>query len=176
MAAYHDHLGRIAPDYRQVKQVVDRVLNENVITEPPVLPKDICQNYGITVLFADFGKLSSEVSGFFDFATKRIFVNRADPSNRQVFTIAHEFGHYLLHAALFTSHPDEYKVLLRAPIGGVKDPLEQEANAFAANLLVPRHFLDRYYEIASSAELARLFIVSEEVVRYRLKLEYDIAA
>ena len=82
----------------------------------------------------------------------------------------------MLHARLFANHPDEYKVLMRAPLGGVKDPLEQEANAFAANLLVPRQFLDRYYRIASSAELARLFIVSEEVIRYRLKLEYDIAA
>jgi Zn-dependent peptidase ImmA (M78 family) len=176
MAAFHDRLGRPAPDYRLVKRVADRVLDENVITEPPVLAKDICHNYGIGVLFADFGNLSSEVAGFFDFSTKKIFVNRADPGNRQVFTIAHEFGHYMLHAALFASHSDEYKVLMRAPLGGVKDPLEQEANAFAANLLVPRQFLDRYYRIASSAELARLFIVSEEVIRYRLKLEYDVAA
>ena len=53
MAAYHDRLGRPAPDYRLVKQVADRVLEENVISVPPVLPRDICDNYGIGVLFAD---------------------------------------------------------------------------------------------------------------------------
>jgi Zn-dependent peptidase ImmA (M78 family) len=176
MPEFHPHLGRSAPDYRLVRQTVDRVLTENVVTTPPVLPKEIAQNYGIEVLFADFGGVSNEVSGFFDFSARAIYVNNKDPSTRQGFTIAHELGHFMLHSDLFSRHPEEYKVLLRAPIGGVKDPLEQEANAFAAHLLVPRAFLERYYKVASPKELARLFIVSEEVIRYRLKNEYDLAA
>jgi len=172
----HQHLGRKAPDYRLVMRKVDDILRDNVITEPPVLPKDIALNYSAGVLFADFGRLAPEVAGFYDFGAKQIYVNKADAPNRQGFTIAHELGHVLLHSSLFTTHPEYYKVLLRSPIAGVKDPLEQEANAFAAHLLVPRRFLDRYYRIAGTRELARLFIVSEEVIRYRLKNEYSIDA
>jgi len=140
------------------------------------LPKEIAANYGITVLFADFGQEHKEVSGFYDGKSRAIYVNVDDNPRRQTFTIAHELCHFLLHGNLFRDHPEDYRVLLRYLIGAAKEPLEQEANCFAANLLVPRSFLDKYYRIASVQELARLFIVFGDVIRFRLQHEYAVDA
>lgn len=161
-------LGRQAPDYRMVVNAADKVLVDNVILEPPVELKEIVENAGLTILFADFPEELSNVMGFYDLGLRHIVVNRADPPNRQRFTVAHEFGHSILHRELIENHPDQYKVLLRQPVGGQKDPVEQEANAFAANLLVPRRLLSRFAKVGDTAELARLFIVSEDVIRWRL--------
>ncbi len=61
-----------------------------------------------------------------------IVVNKCSPAKRQRFTLAHELGHYLLHktpgSAIF--HRDE-----RSSQG--TDRVEVDANAFAAELLMP---------------------------------------
>jgi Zn-dependent peptidase ImmA (M78 family) len=173
---YHEHLGRKAPDYDLVSEWVAKVLVDNSIYEPPVQPLELARNYKTRVLFADFGDEHRDVAGFLDYKKSDIYVNTHDAPRRQTFTIAHELGHVLLHGSLFEAHPEEYRVLLRSPIAGQKDPLEQEANAFAANLLVPRFMLDKYYQTASKFELARLFNVSEDVIRFRLAFEYKLAA
>lgn len=147
------------------------VLRDNAIIQPPIKPKEIAENYGVTVIFAEFPDAMSSVMGFYDWKSQSIFVNEVDPPNRQTFTIAHEFGHHLLHRDYLLQHPEQYRVLMRQPLGGEKLPLEQEANAFAANLLVPRKLLVEYAKVASQAELARLFIVSEEVIRWRMITE-----
>jgi len=85
-------------------------------------------------------------------------------------------GHYFLHRELFERYPNEYEVLFRAPIGAAKDVLEQEANAFAANLLVPKNMLRKYMNVASVAELSNLFNVSEDVIGFRSKNEAKFAA
>jgi Zn-dependent peptidase ImmA (M78 family) len=46
---------------------------------------------------------------------------------------------------------------------------EVEADAFAANLLVPTDMLKRYYRVASVYELSKIFVVSEQVINNRLK-------
>ena len=163
-----DHLGRDAPSYSIVMAAVRKCLDENFISSPPISPVEIAANNGIKVFFAEFPKQELEVSGFFDFKTNYIYVNKDEPPRRQTFTIAHELGHAILHGKLFRSYPEDYKVLLRTPIGASDDPLEKEANAFAAQLLVPKDMLARYGKIASVSELARLFNVSEDVIRFRL--------
>jgi Zn-dependent peptidase ImmA (M78 family) len=170
-----DHLGRDAPAYNIVMAAVKTCLDENFITSPPVSPIEIASNNGIKVFFAEFPKQEIDVSGFFDFKTNCIYVNKEEPPRRQTFTIAHELGHAILHGNLFRTHPEDYKVLLRTPIGASDDPLEKEANAFAAQLLVPKNMLARYGTIANTSELARLFNVSEDVIRFRLAYESKYA-
>jgi len=53
---------------------------------------------------------------------------------------------------------------------GPKPKEETEADTFAANLLVPLFMLKEYKDFATERELARLFFVAEEVIRYRLDL------
>jgi Zn-dependent peptidase ImmA (M78 family) len=171
----HEHLGRGVPDYNLVMGKVAKVLKDNYVSEPPISPREIASNYGIETMFADFDQANADVAGFLYLKDKEIFVNNQDHPNRQTFTIAHELGHAMLHADLYTKYPEEYKVLLRRPIGADKDPLEQEANAFAAHLLVPKFMLSKYGRIASPSELSRLFNVSDDVIRFRIAYESKYA-
>lgn len=61
-----------------------------------------------------------------------IVVNEDNPTQRRRFTLAHEYGHYLLHTESNTSifHRDE-----KSSQG--TDRVEIDANAFAAELLMP---------------------------------------
>lgn len=174
--AYHAHLNRNAPDYQLVMAEVDRVLRENYVIEPPVEPIKIAENYGISVHFMDFDGQKNNLSGFFSWRHKAIVVNEDDNPKRQNFTIAHELGHYVLHRELFENHPEEYQVLMRRPLGASEDPLEKEANSFAANLLVPKTMLRKYMNFASVEELSNLFNVSADVIGYRSAYESKYAA
>lgn len=110
-----------------------------------------------------------DVAGFLDPATKTIYINETDPPNRVTFTVAHELGHYILE-----HQPDKYGVLPRWQKPGTeKTEIEREADAFAANLLVPKTLLKKVlseYKLTKDdvLTLAKMFGVSEEVMRYRL--------
>jgi len=52
----------------------------------------------------------------------------------------------------------------------VKTPIEQEANCFATNLLVPASFLQQYlddFPDITNQQLSKAFGVSAEVIHYR---------
>lgn len=87
-----------------------------------------------------------------------------------LFTVAHELGHIILEHD--TNSPG-YGVLFRDSAKPKnKNPMEQEADCFAANLLVPTSMLREYlenYPGVPNLLLARLFGVSEEVIRWRRK-------
>lgn len=102
----------------------------------PVGIVTICKSYGITV-FEKY--LPSEVSGFIviqkeDFQNygtgKLIVANLSDPPTRRRFTIAHELAHYILH-----KKPEEELFAHRD--AGENSGIEQEANIFASNVLMP---------------------------------------
>jgi len=158
------------PDYQKTRQRVDEVLKENFVLSPPVRIEDIAANYGLTLVEAD---LADDIAGFIDQTKKKIYVNKNDSDTRQAFTIAHELGHWLLHRTQLNSDPDKYAVLYRKPLGGSNgDPVEKEANFFAAHLLVPKSLLEKYKDEDPNT-IAKIFGVSPEVVGYRMKNEYD---
>jgi Zn-dependent peptidase ImmA (M78 family) len=74
----------------------------------------------------------------------------------------------MLHRDLFYSDPAKYTVLPRFQRPSRTDPFEQEANVFAANLLVPSHLL-RTVRHAPVAQLASIFGVSRQMMENRLK-------
>lgn len=159
-------------NYDNVSKKVEEVLKENFVIAPPVKIEDIASNYELIIVEADFGKDAKNVAGFIDPEEKKIYVNKNDSDTRQAFTIAHELGHWLLHRDQLVKEPDKYAILYRIPLGKINgDPIEKEANFFAANLLVPRDLLKKYrdYDINT---IARIFGVSSEVIGYRLKDEY----
>ncbi len=157
------------PDYRKARAKAAEVLRVQHIVRPPIVPREIAESYGLRVDVIDLPADLQNVAGFIDFSENQILVNSADHYNRQTFTIAHELGHFLMHRELFAAHPETYKVLLRLPVDSQSDPLEKEANAFAADLLVPLEMLRLYRKYATEDDLARLFAVSPEVIRYRIK-------
>ena len=85
---------------------------------------------------------------------------------RQRFTIAHELGHlFLNHGSKFRDTPEEYRI-------SAYDPLETEANQFAAEVLMPNiaiEYLIKKKDIYSPDEMAKRLNVSEIAMKYRLK-------
>lgn len=160
------------PDYARVKREAARLLRDFAVSEPPVDPAKIARELGVTVYFVKFSPDKQNVSGFFDCDEGAIFVNKDEWPLRQTFTIAHELGHKILHEEWARS--SDYKVLLRDQDYSGDDPHEKEANAFAANLLVPRFMLDKYWKALTPEQLSHLFAVSVPVIKFRLASEYGI--
>lgn len=159
------------PDYGLAEREAIRLLNESGIYEPPVNPLEIARYVGVTVSFVKFTGDSDRVSGLYDPTNDAILVNSEEPGVRQTFTIAHELGHKVLHQEWAES--EAYKVLWRDPRKQSRDRWEQEANAFAADLLMPRQMVDTYQNLPISV-IAKIFAVSDAVAGYRMKNLYGI--
>ena len=155
-----------APDYGRAEAKAREVLRENFVTEPPVPIEQLVTNYDLQAVEADFSPKYSNVAGFINLENKQVVLNRSDAGTRQAFTLAHELGHWLLHPQL--RDQPETLIVLRQPLGRTGgDPLEREANCFAANLLVPRDFLIQYITYPVST-IAKAFGVSPDVIEFRL--------
>lgn len=157
-------------DFGRAKSEALGLLRRFKITEPPVNPVEVARDLGVNVYFVEFEQNFQNISGFYDSENGSIYVNTSESPVRQTFTIAHELGHKILHEEWAKS--SDYKILMRDQAAESKDIHEQEANTFAANLLVPRFMLDRYWQIASVADLSKLFAVSVPVIKNRIKFEY----
>ena len=138
-----------------------------VYSSPPIPVLEIAQSNGVNVVFSNFGKHSDAVSAFCDFHGKRIFINERDAMTRKMFTMAHELGHWILHREFFENDPSGYAVLPRYS-KPESNPFEQEANAFAAELLAPSRLVSPV-KGAGATTLARIFGVSREMMEIRLK-------
>lgn len=152
-------------DFKKAQNAALELLEQFGVTKPPINPVDIAKSLGVKVWFVNFSGEYDKVSGFYDVDEKAIYVNKDEYPHRQTFTVAHELGHHILHKEWAKS--SDYKMMFRNE-GPSKDPHEQEANAFAANLLVPRKMLDEYKSLASPSELAELFLVSLPVIANRM--------
>lgn len=160
------------PDYRRAERMAQRLLDDFEIDEPPIDPVRIARHLGVKVVFASFSGEGRGISGFYDCEEDAIFVNEDEYPLRQTFTVAHELGHKVLHEEWARS--EDYKVLWRDPEKQTQDFREQEANAFAANLLMPRFLMDRYWEDLSVSQLSRLFAVSVPAIKNRLSFLYGL--
>ncbi len=118
-------------------------------------------------------------------------------STRYRFTLAHEIGHYVLHAYLYSLFEfdsiDAWKTLRDALPERLVDIVEWQANEFAGLLLVPRQGLREAFEEAvdetksilgakyknnvdvvsdlTVIPLAKRYAVSEDAMRIRLQRE-----
>ena len=133
----------------------------------PVNPAHIAKALGIRLV----GEFDMNESGSIQFEND-IPVIRYDMTEapvRQRFTIAHELGHWASghladRATCFRDPPSHFSARSTSPI-------EAEANAFAAALLMPEKVL-RYVivekKVGDVARLANLFDVSQVAMSYRL--------
>lgn len=145
------------------------LIKENYVIEPPVDVYGIAQNTGLHIIEKPFPNDIANVSGFIDLSDDSavMYINADDAPNRRKFTVAHELGHWLLHREQIRADPEK-TVLLRVALGVANnDPFEKEANAFAAELLVPMDFLCAQEADKSVTELAELFQVSPDIIGYR---------
>ena len=152
--------------WKLAKETADRLTSQ--FSTPPMPIVEIAEANGVQVILADFGKFHEKVAGFCDFEGAKLFVNQEDIPVRRTFTIAHELGHWLLHREFFQKHPEAYPILPRFPSAAPRNALEQEANCFAANLLVPSRLLQPILGAPVSV-LASIFQVSKTMMEFRLK-------
>lgn len=75
-----------------------------------------------------------EIAGIIDNTTKAVGISRNFPRHVQNFTLAHELGHALLHkqSVIHRDRP------LDGTSGGVREPIEQQADKFATYFLMPK--------------------------------------
>ncbi|MEN9782270.1 MAG: hypothetical protein RL208_420 [Pseudomonadota bacterium] len=102
---------------------------------------------------------------------KKIYINDKYPATRNLFTIAHEIGHYIL-----TLHNNSNNTLnCKNRFDDVKTysseelKEEKEANEFAANLLMPSEkFINIYQKYDQNIDkIASFFGVSKVACQYR---------
>lgn len=159
-------------DKQKIIEYARNALKKSGSTEPPVDLTKICSLEGIKVSRVNMRKVEDQtqrkVSGiiYVDNAKneKQILVNEADFERRQLFTIAHELGHYFLHIA---ADPDGVIISFR----GEKSAEEREADMFAAELLMPFEWVEREHSrlfFPTSSYLADKFGVSLAAMKFRL--------
>ncbi len=144
--------------------------------------KKIANLLGVTLLEYDFGE---EMSGVLVLKNDKgtIGYNKDHSDQRQRFTIAHELGHFVLHRK---NHNDvfvdkDFIIMYRRRNGDYSESeliQEQEANAFAAAILMPEHLIEQelrnnnYYphlsELQLIEKLAKTFKVSAPAMTFRL--------
>lgn len=152
-----------------------RVVNDYIDNAAvPVQMVPLANELGIRVYNAPW---PNSVSGKIQKDTKRggksgfaCFVNERHPRVRRRFTIAHEVAHYVLHEHLIGDGIYD-DALYRS---GLPDRAETQANAMAADLLMPWSKLNEY--IAQHGDdvgaLAEIFDVSRHAMSIRLGVPY----
>lgn len=137
--------------------------------------EDVAERRGALVFRHDFGPSAPDGMYLFDGHDAIIVVNDAKRPQRQRFTLAHELGHHELHgqgSPIRLIDLDVYSTTT----DGQKDPDEVAANAFAANLLLPRTAIEQVLdarrngqvEVADVVELIRRHRASWETTLWRL--------
>lgn len=164
--------------HKLIGTAASNLLKEAGIVEPPVDVKKLAQLAGAIVVEEPIEK--EDFSGFL-YTTRNsrpvIGVNSTHPKNRRRFTIAHELGHLMLHPK-DGIHMDEAVIQKRdgRASEGTHDD-EIEANRFAAELLMPREFLetdlsriDKFFvdDEKQIEELAKRYQVSVQAMTIRL--------
>ncbi|MEP7104135.1 MAG: ImmA/IrrE family metallo-endopeptidase [Candidatus Dojkabacteria bacterium] len=125
----------------------------------------VAEKLGLKVQTGDISK--DNVSAIFQKDESRVIVQRMDPQVRKNFSIAHEIGHFVLHK------DKDQEVYYRddamnLDVASKKD--EQEANVFAAALLMPEFFVKRLWnQFPDVLIIADAFKVSQVGAYFRLK-------
>lgn len=167
------------PNRLKATRSAKSLLDEMGISEPSVSVDKIAKKLGAQLRYSP---LDQELSGmiYVKDDIPIIGVNALHHPNRQRFTIAHEIGHLRLHRSQITNevHVDKDFPMLRRDTNAAAgiDNIEIEANAFAAELLMPEKFLkitlsDNYFDIDDDAfivDLAKKFKVSSQAIQLRL--------
>ena len=144
----------------------------------PIRLKAICDHpeVNLKIIRVDFSSLEADfnrkISGmlFIDETRRYIMINKKDVPQRQRFTIAHELAHFFLH---HDKNSNQTIVSFRGLQRPSEAKLENEADQFAAELLMPEDLLRKEYEIISTpllSQLAKKFDVSKTAMKYRLDI------
>lgn len=123
--------------------------------------------------FDDTSEFDADVLGAYDFTQDKMFVRQAiDHEGRRRFTLAHEYGHYVLHKPHFLQQvfdffreEDQRVVQLHRGEGVTCSRLEWQANQFASHILMPTTLVTQLLPTgwASLEEASRTLATSANV-------------
>jgi Zn-dependent peptidase ImmA (M78 family) len=136
---------------------------------PPTNIVGLANALGVTVLFLYLGTDAGEIArdirkgGFSGYSIR---VNENDTHVRQRYTIGHELGHFLRHRDRVQNRLRDDKMYR----SGHGTTVEKEADALAADLLMPRRIIGdlRKTGVSRVEDLAAKFDVSLEAMQIRL--------
>jgi Zn-dependent peptidase ImmA (M78 family) len=164
-----------------IRTLTEDLVRRSKIKSGPIPIERIAKSLRIIILTNDFDG-ATDISGFLfrDQANNRtvIGVNSSNSRERQRFTIAHEIGHFRLHEGDVFHVDRSLRLKLRdqkSSTGTDRD--EIEANLFAAELLMPKTFLDKDVQSTPDLDLldedaiqslAEKYKVSVQSLTYRL--------
>ncbi|MFD8569591.1 ImmA/IrrE family metallo-endopeptidase [Streptomyces sp. NPDC059639] len=165
---------------RRAEQAAGRLLAEAGEASSPVDVERLAIHLGVVISRSAFK--DGDVSGMLvrqDGQSPVVGVNDAHSRNRQRFTIAHEFGHLLLHPGREVVLDRPVRVNLRDKTSSTATDREEiEANAFAASLLMPADLVHMELQRLPAAvrqdpdhctsALAAVFEVSDSAIGFRL--------
>jgi len=166
----------LRPRYARIQREVSNLLLKAGVTGPAVPVDAIAEMLNAQVIYNNF---QNQISGMLirkeDNAVIGVDIGQAP--NRQRFTIAHELGHLLLHDGEEVHVDREFRVNLRSPTSSAAISVEEiEANAFAANLLMPEKFIRSdvnefafdFEDQSQIQEMAERYKVSNQAMTFRL--------
>lgn len=153
------------------------VLKRAKVKQLPVPVEEIATSLGAEITYEPY---EGDVSGMLyrsDEGAPLIGVNSTHASTRQRFTVAHEIAHLVMHEGTSIFVDRFARVNWR---NNTSNSEEIEANAFAAELLMPRGLVAREVKAALTKEegitpeklasrLAKTFRVSAQAMSYRLE-------
>ncbi len=165
------------PDKKRARAKARDLLELHGVVAPPVPIERIAKALGVRV---EFAPLDEELSGlaYVKDGVPIVGINTLHNPARQRFTLGHELAHVQLHREILESavHVDRGSLRRDALAASGVDATEIEANAFAAEFLMPTGLLqaalgDRAMDLEDDkaiASLAKRFRVSDAAMRYRL--------
>lgn len=165
------------PKTNEARKVAQELLNRHGIKAAPVPIERIAKSLGVRV---EYAPLDDELSGLAHVRDDIpiVGINTLHAPTRQRFTLAHELAHVQIHRQELERavHVDRGSLRRDALAAAGVDPIEIEANAFAAELLMPTELLTSALEGRSVdleddkavMALAKQFKVSDAAMRYRL--------
>ncbi|GAB5047574.1 ImmA/IrrE family metallo-endopeptidase [Thermodesulfovibrio sp. TK110] len=170
---YNTHHQIFTTKYEDVRLFARQILKKNNITEPPVDILKIARFYNAEVIpiYAeqDFcGCVLPIKKKIKNKPAYLILVNIAGQTDgRKIFTIAHEIAHIAL------GH-DKYATYATNLSYKAKNRMEKLCDIFASEILMPKHFVIKYFYKHKKTEnivetLSEIFCVSKEAIQIRLK-------
>lgn len=160
---------------RVAEQAARALLHRLDLDITPVPVEAVAKRLGIAVQLVPLDDHLSGMS-FIKHGNSVIVVNAAHHPNRQRFTLAHELAHHVLHKVYLTEnvHVDTAVLTRNERSSAGIDQKEVEANAFAAELLMPQSQMRRLGKVDLNddvrlSDLARNFKVSPSAMAIRLE-------
>lgn len=176
----NDYVLKMREDKLSYQEAVKKILQENNIKSLPIPVIDIAKSFGFNIYSVNFK--DDRVAGImadsdtplkaFENNKRIIAINAKDYLERKYFTIAHEIGHFVLHCNKEQNFFERY---MHGLDRNQREDVENAANAFAAELLMPAQMFIDFIKNNSGLtrnelieEIRRTFIVSPKAIERRL--------